>query len=55
MKAFKSLPNRFTHKDAKLIYGKGSQATTDFLHKCKSAGLLEKIGKLYAKTETGKA
>ena len=40
--AFKKLPDKFRHKDAKETYGKGSQATTNFLVKCLGCGILKK-------------
>jgi KaiC/GvpD/RAD55 family RecA-like ATPase len=49
---FESLPSSFSFKEAKQIYGKGSQATTDFLGKCEACGLLEHTGSIYKKTET---
>jgi hypothetical protein len=47
--AFNGLPESFRHKDARLIYGKGPQATTDFLKKCVAAGLLRHEGRDYIK------
>jgi hypothetical protein len=47
--AFEKLPSSFRHKEAKHIYRKGGQATTDFLRKCEGAGLIAKVGKLYVK------
>jgi len=48
--AFGKLPSTmFRHKDAKLVYGKGPQATTDFLNKCISCGILTKANGLYQK------
>ncbi|MFN7935001.1 MAG: AAA family ATPase [Bryobacteraceae bacterium] len=38
--AFRRLPNEFKFSEAKRIYGKSSQPTTDFLKKCKAAGLI---------------
>ena len=43
--AFKRLPDEFRFKDAQAAYGKGPQATTDFLNKCISAGILRKVVK----------
>ena len=44
-KAFGNLPNSFKFKEAKSIYGKQDQATSDFLMKCIRVGILHKIGK----------
>lgn len=41
--AFGKLPDSFRFKDAQTIYGKGGQATTDFLKKCANVGILEKL------------
>jgi len=49
--AFDKLPDSFTFKQAKQIYGRGPQATIDFLNKCQSAGILRKEGKLYKKVQ----
>ena len=54
-KAFAALPTSFRHKEAKMKYGRGAQATTDFLDKFIKAGLLEKKGTLYVKTAKGKS
>ena len=43
--AFGRLPERFRFKEAKRIYGKADQATTDFLNKCIAAGILRKVTK----------
>jgi hypothetical protein len=43
--AFGRLPNQFKFKDAKGVYGKADQATTDFLKKCIATGLLKKIAR----------
>ena len=40
--AYSSLPNEFAFGQAQTAYGKGPQATTDFLNKCISAGILHK-------------
>lgn len=47
--AFESLPEMFTFKQAKQTYGRGSQATSDFLSKCQSVGILRKEGRQYKK------
>lgn len=39
------LPQAFRFKDAQQTYGKGAQATTDFLNKCIGLGLIRKLGK----------
>jgi hypothetical protein len=49
---YDSLPPSFSFKQAKQIYGKGSQATTDFLRKCEACGILKRIGSLYEKVKT---
>ena len=43
--AFDALHEEFRFKDALATYEKGSQATTDFLNKCISAGILRKVAK----------
>jgi hypothetical protein len=47
--AFESLPDQFTFKQAKQTLRKGSQATSDFLRKCQSVGILRKEGRQYRK------
>ena len=47
--AFKRLPSKFRFKDGKQIYRKGDQATTDFLKKCISCGILKKVKGGYEK------
>lgn len=42
---FDKLPQSFTFKEAKVVYGRQSQATVDFLEKCQRIGLLRKLGK----------
>jgi hypothetical protein len=42
---FNKLQNQFRFKEAQQIYGKGAQATTDFLKKCINVGILKKHGK----------
>lgn len=44
-KAFSNLPEKFRFKDAQQVYGKGAQATTDFLKICTGLGLIQKIEK----------
>jgi hypothetical protein len=44
-KALADLPEAFRFKDAKRVYGKGDQPTTNFLHDCMNLGLLEKTGR----------
>jgi hypothetical protein len=49
---FEKLANQFRFKDARMAYGKGPQATTDWLGKCQAAGILEKgIGGWYVKVK----
>jgi hypothetical protein len=55
MTTFLTLPDSFRHKIARLRYGKGGQATTDFLQKFIRAKMLEKKGNLYVKTDKGKS
>ncbi len=43
------LDHTFRFKDAQQTYGKGAQATTDFLNKCNGLGLIRKIGRAYEK------
>ncbi len=43
--AYHTLPREFGFGQAKAVYGKGDQATTDFLKKCISAGILRKARK----------
>jgi KaiC/GvpD/RAD55 family RecA-like ATPase len=47
--AFAKLSQEFRFKDAQQAYGKGAQATTDFLNKCMGLGLIRKIGRAYEK------
>jgi archaellum biogenesis ATPase FlaH len=49
--AFRRLPEEFTNKQAKLVYGKGDQPTINFLRKCISAKLLSKTGRKYKKID----
>jgi len=49
--AFENLPDTFTFKQAKQTYGRGSQATTDFLNKCQNVGILRKEGRQYRKVK----
>jgi len=46
---FDALPKAFRFKSARQIYCKGDQATTDFLNKCLTLGVLERVGRLYRK------
>ena len=43
--AYHTLPHAFSFSEAKAVYNKGDQATTDFLKKCISAGILRKAKK----------
>jgi hypothetical protein len=47
---FQQLPVSFRYKDARLAYGKGSQATVDFLIKCIALGILRKTTEGYQKS-----
>jgi hypothetical protein len=49
--AYRDLPPQFRFKDAQKHYGKGSQATNDFLKKCIGAGVMRKDGREYRKVE----
>ena len=50
-KAYRTLSDAFRFKDAQRLYGKGAQATTDFLKKCIGVGILRKDGREYRKVE----
>jgi AAA domain len=43
--AFAKLPDSFTFKEAKLVYGRQDQATSDFLEKCIRLDILSRKGK----------
>ena len=43
--ALATLPQEFTFKDAKNAYGRADQATTNFLRRCMSLGLVRKEGR----------
>jgi hypothetical protein len=49
--AYRDLPASFRFKDGQRLYGKGPQATTDFLKKCISVGIMRKDGRAYRKVE----
>jgi hypothetical protein len=50
--AFEKLPDRFSFKEAKAIYGKTDNPTDQWLKKCIAAGLLRKVGRgKYEKVE----
>jgi hypothetical protein len=49
--AYRNLPDVFKFKDAQRVYGKGAQATTDFLKKCIGVGIMRKDAKEYRKVE----
>jgi hypothetical protein len=52
--AFTKLDACFRFKDAQLTYGKGAQATTDFLKKCCNLGILRRAGRgSYEKIKSG--
>jgi hypothetical protein len=54
MGKYQEFPNEFTFKEAKLTYGRGDQATRDFLRKAIEFGLLEQVSRgLYRKTGGG--
>lgn len=48
-RTYAGLPEKFRFKEARQAYGKGPQATTDFLNKCIGLGLLKKVGGEYHK------
>jgi AAA domain len=50
-KAYHRLPGAFRFKDARMIYGRGAQATLDFIQKCMSVSIVRKDGKRYRKLE----
>jgi len=43
--AYEQLPDEFNFTTAKQVYGKSDQPTIDFLNKCRSAGILQKLRK----------
>lgn len=49
--AYRNLPQTFRFKDARRLYGKGPQATTDLLKKCIGTGIMRKDGREYRKVE----
>jgi hypothetical protein len=49
--AYGKLPRAFRFKDAQLLYGRGAQATSDFLKKCIGVGIMRKDGREYRKVE----
>ncbi len=49
--AFEKLPETFAHKQAKQTYDRGSEATTAFLRKCQSVGILRKDNRQYRKVK----
>jgi hypothetical protein len=49
--AYRNLSSVFSFKDAQRGYGRGAQATTDFLKKCISVGILSKAGREYRKAK----
>jgi putative DNA primase/helicase len=53
--AFHRLPNCFRYKVAHLTYGKGHQATVDFLKKCIALGILRKTPDGYEKGTQAKS
>jgi hypothetical protein len=50
--SYGGLPELFKFKDAQKHYGKGAQATTDFLRKCLGVGILQRDGREYRKRST---
>jgi hypothetical protein len=51
IEAFRNFPDRFTFKDAALIFGKSDSATDNLLKKCLSLKLLAKEGREYVKVK----
>jgi len=49
--AFQDLPDTFTFTQAKQVYGKADQATTDFLKKCQSVGIVRHDARTYSKVK----
>lgn len=49
--AYQNLTDPFTFTQAKQTLSRGAQATTDFLSKCQSVGILRKEGRLYWKVK----
>jgi hypothetical protein len=49
--AYRTLPAAFRFKEGQRLYGKGAQATTDFLKKCIGVGIMRKDGREYRKVE----
>jgi hypothetical protein len=49
--AYERLPESFTFTQAKQAYGRGPQATIDFLSKCQNIGILHKEGRQYRKVK----
>jgi AAA domain len=49
--AYQAFPAVFRFKDAQASYGKGPQATTDFLKKCIGVGIMRKDGREYRRLE----
>jgi hypothetical protein len=49
--AYRSFPASVRFKDAQRLYGRGPQATTDFLSKCIGVGIMRKDGREYRKVE----
>jgi len=49
--AFKKLAWRFRFKDARLAYGRGDQATADFLKKCEALQIVRRLKMGYEKLE----
>ena len=48
---YRDLPEQFRFKIAQKHYGKGAQATTDFLKKCIGVGIMRKDGREYGKVK----
>ncbi|MFZ3214199.1 MAG: AAA family ATPase [Terriglobales bacterium] len=49
--AYRKLLPESRFKDAQKVYGRGAQATTDFLKKCIGVGIMRKDGSVYRKVE----
>jgi AAA domain len=49
--AYRNLPPTARFKEAQSVYGKGPQATLDWLKKCVSVGIMRKDGREYRKLE----
>lgn len=49
--AYQKLPDAFRFKAVQQVYGRGAQATIDFLKKCIAVDIMRKDGREYRKVE----